>query len=108
MSFVLKRIISAVLLCFSLSSVALSTVSSTLPLGTTVAYAQDDRLETWAEFALNQLPNVKIRKEDRSKYYSLQKSHNQCIAKAFLNGVASRSLSIQATIQGAYNSLSYK
>ena len=106
--FNLKKIISVGLLCLSLSSIALSTVSSTLPLGTTVAYAQDDGLGTWAEFALNQIPNAKIRKEARSKYYSLQKSHNQCVAKAFLSGVAFSGLSIQAAIQGAYNSLSCK
>lgn len=104
----MKKTINVALLCLLFSSVSLSTISSTLPLGTTVAYAQDDGLGTWAEFALNQIPNAKIRKEARSKYYSLQKSHNQCIAKAFLSGVAFKGLTIQAAIQGAYNSLSCK
>ncbi len=46
---------SALLCCvFSLSAVALSSVSTSLPLGTAVVYAQDDGLGTWAEFAFNQ------------------------------------------------------
>lgn len=106
--FKLKKIITVAFLCLSLSIIALSPVSTTLPLGTTIAYAQDDGLGTWAEFALNQIPNAKIRKEARSKYYSLQKTHNQCIAKAFLSGVAFSGLTVQAALQGAYNSLSCK
>ena len=104
----MKKIFSVAFLCFSLSTVALSSVSTSLPLGTAVVYAQDDGLGTWAEFAFNQIPNAKIRKQARTKYYSLQRTHNQCVAKAFLSGVAFQGLSIQAAIQGAYNSLSCK